>query len=55
MLLTDDPDAAGKSLAVGKQGYSEDGNKVGDDADTDVGRFMSLGETETRATFPISL
>ena len=44
--------AVGKSRAIGKQVYSGDGNRDDDEADGD--RFISLGETETRAPFPIS-
>lgn len=43
---------AGKSRAVGKQVYSGDGNRDGEEADGV--RFMSLGETDTKATLPIS-
>ncbi len=45
-------DAAGNSRAMGKQLYSGDGNRGGEEVDGD--RFISLGETDTRATFPIS-
>lgn len=45
-------EAAGKSRMVGKKLYSGDGNRHGEGADGV--RFMSLGETDARATVLIS-
>lgn len=50
--LLEASEAVGKSRAIGKQLYSGNGNRDDDEADGD--RFISLGETETRAPFPIS-
>lgn len=50
--LLEASEAVGKSRAVGKQLYSGNGNRDDDEADGE--RFISLGEPETRAPFPIS-
>lgn len=50
--LLEASEVAVKSRTAGKQLYSGDGYRDGDEADGD--RFMSLGETDSRATLPIS-
>lgn len=45
-------EGAGKSRTVGKHSYSGIGNRDGEEADGV--RFMSLGDTDTRATLPAS-
>ena len=51
-LLLDVSENVGKSRAAGKQPYSGDGKRGGEVVDGE--RFISLGETDTRAKFPIS-
>ena len=53
MPLLEVSEATGKSRAIGKQLYSGDGNRDGEE--TDGGRFISLGDMDTRAVFDISL
>ena len=51
--LLEVPETVGKSRTLGKQLYSGDGNR--DDEEADGDRFISLGETDTKAPFPMSL
>ena len=50
--LLEFPDVVWKLRRVWKQSYSGNGNRDGDEADGVS--FMSLGETDTRATLPTS-
>ena len=53
MPLLEVSEAVGNSRPIGKQLYSGDGNRDGEETDGD--RFISLGEMDIRAPFDISL